>query len=209
MEEYVEQIQAAQDAGGEGDVEALRMELATVRQQAAAELAHMKQALEQAAGGGALDHEAQRQELATIQQNLAERQRELQEATEHRLELEESLEDANRQIDELRRRMDKALVEAEEAQYQREEAEQARRQVEQSLQKYQEEAVEADALDLRDERLKPTRGALDMGGVLGGLSFGSLFLGLLIGAGLLVGGLELWLWWTGKGELFAMLFGGR
>jgi chromosome segregation ATPase len=205
MEEYVEQIQAAQEAGEGEDAAALRMELAMVRQQAAEEVARLKQ---DAGGGAALDQEALRQQLATLEQNLQERQRELEEAAEHRLMVEESLEDANRQIDELRRTMDQAKVEAEEAVFQREEAEQARRQLEQTLQKYQEDAVEADALDLRDERIKPSRGALDMGAV-GGLSKGSLVLGLFGGAGLLIGGLELALWLGGKGELFALLFGGN
>jgi septal ring factor EnvC (AmiA/AmiB activator) len=101
---------------GRGDeLEALRTELTMVRDQASRDVTHMRAEVERLrhalAGAQQVDstsvlaQEAQRQDLAGLRRALGERQRELREADEARHTLEDSLEDAHREIDNLRREL--------------------------------------------------------------------------------------------------------
>ena len=79
--------------------------------------------------------------------------------------LEDSLEDANRQVDEAKPRTRKALVEADEALFSRREAETARDQLQEALYLLQEDAEQARVTDLRDSRLKPNKKPIGMASV--------------------------------------------
>jgi len=207
MSEHIEQIESVRATDG-----ALESELNMVREQAAreiaqltAELAFARSQLGAGDEGDSLVGEAKRQELLGVQAALDERERELGSAEESRQMLEDSLEDTHREMDELKRRLDQVCVDLEEADFRRQEAEQARDQVEGVLQQMQQSVADAEATDLRDDRLKPSSRTIDISHVTGGLSSGSLLLGLLIGSVLLIGGLEAWSFLNGWGELFDFL----
>lgn len=213
METYVDQLQNAQDQGGE--VEALRAELEMVRTQAAKDVAEIRQQLVAAheelqslrSGGGreAVDGEVLRQKSEELEISLQERQRELLDAAEARQMLEDSLEDANAEVDALRRQLDKLNVEVDESQFKASEAEQAREQVQQELLRYQEDAEQAKVADMRDERMRPSNRPLDIDGVVGA-GLGAKVIALLLGALLTLGALECWSFVSGHGELIGRLF---
>jgi chromosome segregation ATPase len=102
-------------AGRGDELDALRTELAMVREQAGRDVTHMRGEVErlrraladaqQVDSTSVLAQEAQRQDLAGLRRALSERQRELREADEARHTLEDSLEDAHREIDNLRREL--------------------------------------------------------------------------------------------------------
>lgn len=217
MERYASTIQAIQGMTSENEqVVSLQTELEMVREQANKDVERMRKDLAEARRQAArlsdqqnsVELEMQRQDLESAQAALRERQRELDRADETRQSLEDALEDAHHELEGLRRQLAETSVDAEEAEYRRREEEQARERVQQELYKYQEDAEEAAAVDLRDERI-PRGRPLGMGQALGGISITNLIMGFLIGAGILVGGLEAFTYLTGKGELFTFLFGGR
>lgn len=212
LEEYVDQIRAAQsDDGDVSEVAALRAELEMVREQAIRDVAHMreklataetqKRRLQQADGREAISHEAMRQRIEELESSLAERQRELSGADESRHMLEDALEDANRQLDAVRRDLEKAQVEADEAVFSRREADNAREQLQAALYRLQEDAEEARVTDLRDERLKPSKRPIGIDSV----ATPNRWLPGLVGAGVLLAALEAASMLTGKGELFSVL----
>jgi chromosome segregation ATPase len=217
VEEYVEQIDANQLDQGDDEVSALQLELTMVREQAVKDVAAMREELArnataltrlQASGGEeVVAHEAMRQEIGELQKSLQERQRELNGEEQARQMLEDALEDANTEIDDLRRKLDALAVDVEEAQFGRLEAEDARTQVQAALYRHQEEAEEARATDLRDERLGPDPGRLGLNGPGRIGTATAWLLGPLIGAALVMGGLEIWSHLNGHGEFVRYLLG--
>lgn len=117
--------------------------------------------------------------------------------------LEDSLEDANRQVDEAKREREKALVEADEALFSRREAETARDQLQEALYRLQEDAEQARVTDLRDSRLKPSKKPIGMASVSGP----NRWLPGLVGAIVVLLALEAASVLGGHGELFSMLLG--
>lgn len=217
MEEYVEQIDANKLARGDDEISALQLELAMVREQAVKDVAAMREELArnataltrlQTSGGEeVVAHEAMRQEIGELRKSLQERQRELSGEEQARQMLEDALEDANAEIDDLRRKLDGMVVDVEEAQFGRREAEDARTQVQAVLYRHREEAEEARATDLRDERLRPDPGPLGLHG-LGRIGAATGWvLGPLVGAALVMGALEIWSFLNGHGELLQYLMG--
>jgi chromosome segregation ATPase len=211
ISEYVDQIRAAQPGGGQAsDVEALRAELEMVREQAIRDVAQMreqlaaadvqKRRLQQADGREAISHEAMRQQIEALETSLGERQRELGNAQGAQHMLEDSLEDANRQLDKARSDLEKAQAEMEEALSSRREADSARKQLQETLGRLQEDAETAKVTDLRDDRLTPSKGAI-------GLDTPGRLMPALLGAGVLFGGLEAVSFLTGNGELITALLG--
>jgi chromosome segregation ATPase len=144
-----------------------------------------------------------RQQIEALESSLAERQRELGEAESSRHMLEDSLEDANRQLDELRRELEKALAEADDLVFSRREAETARNQLQEALYRMQEDAEEARATDLRDARLKPSKRPIGMDSV----APPRRMLPGLVGAGIVLVLLEGLSIYAGNGELFTALLG--
>ena len=142
-----------------------------------------------------------RQRIEELESSLAERQRLLAEADESRHMLEDSLEDVNRKLDELNRELEKAQVEAEETMFSRREAESARDQLQAALYRLQEDAEEARATDLRDERLKPSKRPIGINSV----ARPNRWLPGLLGAGLLFVLLEVLSIVAGRGELLTAL----
>ena len=214
LEEYVDQIRAARsDDDDVSEVTALRSELEMVREQAIRDVAHMreqlaaaetqKRRLQQADGREAISLEAMRQKIEMLESSLTERQRELADAEASRHMLEDSLEDANRQVDEAKREREKALVEADEALFSRREAETARDQLQEALYLLQEDAEQARVTDLRDSRLKPSKKPIGMASVSGP----NRWLPGLAGAVVVLLALEAVSLLSGKGELFSMLLG--
>jgi predicted nucleic acid-binding Zn-ribbon protein len=114
IQNYVEQLQPLM-VGQSEEMEALRTELAMVREQAHEDVAQMRGEVErmrarladaQRVDSAALiAQEAQRQDLDGLRRALTERQRELREADESRHGLEDALEDAHREVDNLRREL--------------------------------------------------------------------------------------------------------
>jgi CRP-like cAMP-binding protein len=211
MEQYVEQIRSAQNDGNP-DAETLNSELRMVREQAARDLAHLRAELDQAlerlrefeaAGNDPLNAEALRQEVASLKDNLAERQRELAEAERNRQQVEDQLEDAAREVERLRRDNVVALSQLS--------SEDENFSLPPSSRPSRGQVDPADAIDdlvnggLRDERVKPPRQASTDQVVTGRGS--AVVLGLLVGLILVLGGLEVALMLTGRGELFSLLFG--
>ena len=145
-----------------------------------------------------------RQDLLASQASLEERQRELQEAEEARHLLEDSLEDANTEMDALRRELDKLSVDIEENNFRLQEADSARKQVQEELLRYQEAAEQDKVSDLRDQRLRTRSRPLDMDAVAGGSVLGKL-LPLVVGAGLSLAALEVLSFLAGRGELIGSL----
>jgi len=211
LEEYVDQIRAAQSGDGDAsETAALRSELEMVREQAIRDVAQMREKLaaaetqnrrlQQADGREAISHEAMRQRIEGLESSLSERQRELADATDTRHVLEDSLEDVNRRIDDLRRELEQAQAEAVEAASMRREAENARDQLHEALRRLQDDAEEARVTDLRDERLQPGRRPIG-----GGNAVTRRLAPGLIGAALLFGALEAVSIGAGKGELLSLL----
>jgi CRP-like cAMP-binding protein/chromosome segregation ATPase len=211
MEQYVDQIRGTQSGDEDGsEVEALRAELEMVREQAIQDVAHMreqlalaeteKRRLHDADGREAISFESMRQRIDELEASLSERQRELTQADESRHVLEDELEDANRNIDTFSRDLEKARVDTEEALFARREAEVTRDELQQALDKLREDSESMRAIDLRDDRLASSQRpiGLDSGGSRGWLAG-------LIGAALVLGGLQALSFWAGHGELFTAL----
>ena len=211
LEEYVEQIKGGGADSDVSEIDALRTELEMVREQAIRDVAQMreqlaaaetqKRRLQQADGREAISHEAMRQKIDALETSLSERQRDLGQAEESNHMLEDELEDANRKLDELQREVDKAQAEVEEAMLTRREAENAREQLQDALEELR-AGDGADSLDLRDSRLQ--------GGGNGVISIDSVapsrrWLGIAVGAGLALAGLEGISFVTSGGELFTLL----
>jgi chromosome segregation ATPase len=212
MEQYVEQIRSAR---GDVDVdsEAVVTELRMVREQATRDLTHLRSELdkarerirdlEQVGGHDPLNAEALRQEVASLRDSLAERQRELAEAERNRQRVEDQLEDAAREIERLRQDNFFALSELSSEHEILATPSNGRRRAGQL-----DPADEIDEIvngGLRDERIKPPRRAVNADRV-GSRSRASLVFGLIVGLVLVVGGLELAMMLTGRGELFLTLF---
>ena len=213
IEEYVDQIRAAQSGGDDApsEIAALRAELEMVREQAIRDVAQMreqlaaaetqKRRLQQADGREAISHEAMRQKIEELESSLSERQRDLIQAGDSRHMLEDQLEDANRKLDEVRREMEKAQAEADEAVFTRREAENAREQLQKALQELQENAEDVKVGDLRDERMRMSNTPIGIDSVAGTGRFKSALIGALV----VFGGLEAASFATGNGELVSLL----
>jgi CRP-like cAMP-binding protein/chromosome segregation ATPase len=211
IEEYVDQIRAAQDGDEVSEVVALRSELEMVREQALHDVAQMrdklaaaetqKRRLQEADGREAISLESMRQRIEALESSLAERQRELVAAEDARHMLEDSLEDTNGQMDTLRRELETAREDANEAQMSRREAESAREQLQQALQELTDNGDPRPLADLRDERLAGGTRAIG----LDGASAAGRWLGAGIGAGLVLLILEAVSLISGNGELISAL----
>lgn len=154
-----------------------------------------------------LKQEAERQEMGDYEGTILERDRALQQMEEAQQFLEDELEDANTEIDRLRRELDKLVVEAEEAEFQRKEAEGARKQVESSLYEMREGVESSRVTDLRDERMHRSRRSLGINQVTLWPLLKGLGVGLVLGAILVIGILEISLLIDNKDELFKLVFG--
>ena len=206
--EHVDRIRSAHDDDAVSELEALRTELAMVREQAARDAAHMREQLaaaemqklrmHQADEREAISHEAMRQRIESLEASLAERQRDLQAAEEARHMLEDALEDANRHLDGARLEHDRALQDADAAVAGRREAEQARDQLKAALEKLQENAELVGATDLRDVRLSPQKTPLGFDSLGGARRWPAALIGLLLGAG----GVAAWVVHSGNGRIF-------
>lgn len=213
METYVEQIKNVQ--GDPDELQALRSELEMVREQAVKDVAQMRERLSATEqelrqlrdedGREALEVESMRQQLTELGDSLAERQRDLASAEEARQLLEDSLEDANTEVDTLRRELDKLAVEKDESSFRSEEAEAARLQVQDELLRYQRLAEQEKVNDLRDERMRPPRRPLDIDKVAGNGGIGSKLLMLVVGGAVALGALEALSFLAGGGELIGSL----
>ena len=205
MEEYVDQIRGAQSGGDHDEVSALRTELEMVREQAIRDVAHMreqlaavetqKRRLQEADGREAISLESMRQRIEELETTLGERQRDLTQAEESHQTLEDSLEDKNREFEQLQSELDDMLNRLREA-------ESARDQFQEALGHLQENADDAKTTDLRDERLALSNRPLGMDSVGPPHRRG---LAALIGAALVLGGLQAMSFLTGNGELFTAL----
>ena len=205
MEEYVDQIRGAQSGGDHDEISALRTELEMVREQAIRDVAHMreqmaavetqKRRLQEADGREAISLESMRQRIEELETTLGERQRDLMQAEESHQTLEDSLEDRNREFEQLQSELGDMLDRLREA-------ESARDQFQEALGQFQENADDAKATDLRDERLALGNRPLGMDSVGPPHRRG---LAALIGAALVLGGLQAMSFLTGNGELFTAL----
>ena len=210
IEEYVDQIRAAQSGdGGGSEIAALRAELAMVRDQAVQDVAHMreqlaavetqKRRLQEADGREAISLESMRQRIEELESSLGERQRDLASADEARHMLEDQLEDANGSLDDLRRELQQAQADADEALMTRREAETARDQLQTALASLQDDVESVRGADLRDDRLAGNQRPISLD------SGGNRWMAGLLGALLVLGGLEATSFLTGNGELFSAL----
>lgn len=217
LEEYVDQIRAAQGDGDDdpGEVAALRAELEMVREQAIRDVAHMREQLanaetqrrrlQQADGREAISHESMRQKIDALEAALSERQREISIAEQTRQELEDRLEDANRQLDDAQQAGQQAQRDSEAAQQMRREAETARDQLQQTLAQVQADTAPTDGADLRDDRLQPGgRRPIGIDNLAGGRR---RWVAALFGALLAVAALEAASILLGGGELVSLLLG--
>lgn len=211
IEEYVDQIRAAQDVDDASEIGALRSELEMVREQAIRDVAKMreqlaaaetqKRRLQEADGREAISMESMRQRIEELEASLAERQRDIAAAEEARHMLEDSLEDANAQLDQVTRQLENAREEANESLVSRREAESARDQLAQALREFTEGDASHVPLDLRDDRLAGSSRPI----TLDGGSAAGRWLAAAIGAGLVFAGLEAVSLFTGNGELVSAL----
>jgi hypothetical protein len=216
IEKYVDQIKAIKDAGPD-ELAALTTELAMVREQAAQDVQKLHDALDKArlkikdlerpgSSHDPLSAEALRQEVSSLKDALAERQRELSMADKNRQQIEDELEDAAREIERLKREaaIDMSQMLGDHAPNLPNSAFQTGRQA----------TDPADVIDdllengLRDARITPPRRTVDIADVTGSNRAGQIALGVLVGLVLVLGGLELALFLSGRGELFGQLFGG-
>lgn len=154
----------------------------------------------------ALELAALRQETYALEASLQARQRELADADKARLELEDALEDAHRKIDRLRKELDSVAITSEESEFARKEAEQARDQLEHAVLQLHSANHESEALDLRDERLLSRWQGIEVSRVIGDNPW-STVVAVVLGALLVLIGLEILSLALGRGELFSALFG--
>jgi chromosome segregation ATPase len=212
LEEYVDQIRAAQTGGGDAsEAEALRAELEMVREQAVRDVAHMREQLaaaerqqrrlQEADGREAVSHESMRQRIEELEGVVAERQRDLARAESARHMLEDELEDANTTVDTLRREAEHLREDADQAMLARREAENAREQLQKALEEHHAHVSEARDQDLRDDRLHATNKPIGMDSVAGG----GRLVPALLGAGLVIAALEAATFATGNGEFFTLM----
>ncbi len=158
MEQYVHQIQAAREAGQDETAEALRTELALVREQAETDLAGMRDELEGlrteleekrlAESADASENQALKQEIENLQAELERQRQETDEARSGQHRLLEDVELQRGEISRLKEALEIATVEAEEAEFKRKEEIEARRQLEENLLQMQQEMGESRAREL-------------------------------------------------------------